>query len=643
MRKVYDIETFPNFFSYTDVDCDSSEVNVFVISTFKNQTAEFLLYLDCLEQNKAGMIGFNNIHFDWPVVNYIREIGNKITPDRIYDFVMTIIKSEKNIYTKQTIKQLDLFLLNHYDNKARSASLKSLEVSLNWENVMDMPIAVGSMISEAQETMVLEYNLNDVLFTRKFYEECADKIELRKKIGNKYKLDLINKSDVVIGETIFLKYLSQAMNMPVSELKKIRGKRAKVPLKDIIFDYVKFTEPKFQKLLATMCETTSSSEYLEEWVSNFKINKPVNELYEQVASHNIELKKLAQKKKSFGFFVNYAGLRIDYGVGGIHGCIKPGVYKSNDKYKILDIDVKSYYPNLFIQNNLHPRQMDQNTFISVYKFIFDERVKAQKEKDDITSSALKLALNGLFGKTGSDVSCFYDPFVFFAITVNGQLLITMLLEKLIQAGAELLQVNTDGVTIMIPSDQEYTFKNICAEWESVTKLQLEYADYASMVIRDVNNYIAVSTNGKVKEKGIFETKKDWHKDNSFMVVPTAVRNYFVDGIPITQTLDNHKNIYDFCGRYKATKGWHAEWVYLENDQEKRKGFGKIYRFIPVKKGGVSLKINQDGREHQLLDGYQTKPFNQIINIKKKDLDFSYYVAECEKLISMISPSQMTLL
>ena len=173
-------------------------------------------------------------------------------------------------------------------------------------------------------------------------------------------------------------------------------------------------------------------------------------------------------------------------------------------------------------------------------------------------------------------------------------------------------------------------------------MTLEYANYTQMIIRDVNNYIAVGTDGKVKEKGCFETKKDWHKDNSFMVVPLAVRNYFVDNTPIEETLVKHKNIYDFCGRYKAGKGWHAEFAYLKNNREHRDNYGRIYRFLPVKSGGVSLKLQEDGREHQLLDGYQTRPFNVSSTIRKSDLNYLFYVRECQKLIDTIKPLQKTL-
>jgi DNA polymerase elongation subunit (family B) len=392
-----------------------------------------------------------------------------------------------------------------------------------------------------------------------------------------------------------------------------------------------------------MRDTKSSAQFLKNFIESIDTKKNTNELYDKFKKNNIDVKKTAQQKKSFSFSVHYGGVRLDYGVGGIHGCVSPGVYSSSDLYDILDIDVKSYYPNLFIQNRLHPKQMDQDTFVRVYSDIFQQRVQAQKEDDQLTADALKLSLNGLFGKTGSDVSCFYDPHVFYAVTVNGQLLISMLLEKLYSNGCQILQVNTDGVTIFHDKNIRGKVEQICKEWEAITKLTLEYANYSKMIIRDVNNYIAVRTDGKIKEKGAFETKKDWHKDNSYMVVPLAVREYLVNNVPVEKTLSEHKNILDFCGRYKASPNWHVEYAYLDGLREKRLNFGKIYRYIPVHKGGTSLKLNKDGREHHLCEGSMTVPFNQIIDFDWNNINFPFFVNECQKLIQTIQPLQMTLL
>lgn len=642
MIVVYDIETFSNCFTYMDYNPETQEENMFVIWDKQNDTEKLIAYLEKLRKDKYGMVGFNNIHFDWPILHYIWN-SDRITAEKIYNRAQSIISEEKKQYVEELIPQLDLFLLNHYDNKARRTSLKALEVSCGWDNVMDMPMHHTETIDEHKLSRLIEYNRNDVRFTAKFYEMCKEKIDLRKQIGKKYKLKVINKSDVVIGENIFLKYLSEAMGTSIRDLSQIRGKRADVPLKDIIFPYVKFRDPKLKYLLGLMRQTTSSSNYLQNFVEGIVTSMSTNDLAEKFEANNIAVRKLAQVKKSFSFSINYAGLHLDYGVGGIHGCITPGVYESTETDEIIDIDVKSYYPNLFIQNRLHPRQMDQDVFVNVYNDIFNERVKAQIDGDKLTSDALKLALNGVFGKTGSDVSCFYDPFVFFAVTVNGQLLITMLVEALVEAGASLLQVNTDGVTIRASRKKKEQILAVCKKWEQDTKLTLEYAEYSKMIIRDVNNYIAVSTSGKVKEKGAFETKKDWHKDNTFMIIPLAVREYFVNGTPVEKTIREHKNILDFCGRYKATPGWSVDFVYLDGTQEKRINFGKIYRYLPVKSGGTSLKVNKDGREHHLCEGFQTMPFNRITDFDWNNLNFTFFELECQKLIQTIQPTQLSLL
>lgn len=642
MIKVYDIETFSNCFTYIDYDVKDKTFNEFVICEFRNDREAFVQYIGSLIKSKAGMVGFNNINFDWPIVRAIY-MGEVDTAEKIYGLAQQITSQDKKQYVRQDVPQLDLYLLNHYDNKARSTSLKALEVSLGWNNVMDMPFHHTEKVDSIKLNKVLEYNKNDVLFTALFYEKCSEKIELRKKIGKKYNMNVLNKSDVVIGESIFLKYLSESMGIPVKELKEIRGKRSDVPLKDIILPNVKFESPEFNRLLGLMKDTVSSSNYLQNFVAGIDTSMNTNELAQKFQDNNIRVQSIAQQKKSFSFSTRFGGLHLDYGVGGIHGCISPGVYVSSKTYKILDIDVKSYYPNLFIQNRLHPRQMDQDIFVNVYNDIFNERVKAQTDKDSLTSDALKLALNGMFGKTGSDVSCFYDPFVFYGITVNGQLFISMLVEQLVKHGAELLQVNTDGVTISMPRNKEEQILAVCKKWEQDTKLTLEYANYEKMIIRDVNNYIAVSETGKIKEKGTFETKKDWHKDNSFMVVPLAVREYFVNGTPVETTLRNHDNILDFCGRYKASAGWHVEYIYLSGSQEKRMDFGKIYRYLPVLRGGVSMKVNKDGREHHLCEGYQTIPYNTIEIFDKKNLNYSFFENECYKLIETIKPKQLSLL
>ena len=104
-------------------------------------------------------------------------------------------------------------------------------------------------------------------------------------------------------------------------------------------------------------------------------------------------------------------------------------------------------------------------------------------------------------------------------------------------------------------------------------LELEDSHYNKLISRDVNNYIAVYTNGKVKYKGAFEIDKkmkdelQYHKDHSKRIVSLAVSLYFTDGIPVKNTILNHFNhgdyyngkvknygIFDYCLAKKTIGG-----------------------------------------------------------------------------------------
>jgi hypothetical protein len=160
------------------------------------------------------------------------------------------------------------------------------------------------------------------------------------------------------------------------------------------------------------------------------------------------------------------------------------------------------------------------------------------------------------------------------ITINGQLLLSRLYEMLslaIPDGIPLMQ-NTDGLEMMIPNSMIDTYMQVCQEWEYLTKLTLEHDEYSKMIIGDVNNYIAVHKNGKVKCKGRFEwedlEKKKvnmFHKNKSFLIIPKAIYAYFVEGVSPEDFLAANQNIFDYCGGVKAKGGWHFETRKLIHD------------------------------------------------------------------------------
>lgn len=664
---VYDIETIINCITFCATNAETDETVQFVMHESRDDSQALYEFLCDLRDNRGGLIGFNNRGFDWPVLSefvdaYMRNVRGSNLITSTYYSAQSIIGTQSNgmfggrRFFDEWVPQLDLFLIHHFNNAARATSLKAVQVAIKWPNVMDNLFPHDVPVSEAEIPHLLEYNMNDVAATKELYKRSANKIELRKKLGVKFpklKKKFMNSSDVGIGEDIFLFYLSKAMGISIRDLKQLKTRKSNVHLKDIIFPHIKFETPEFLSIYNKMMNTVVGPDEIESALKQIEGLKDAEEILEVLAQKELGVKKVAKskKKKGFSYTTRWGDFWFYYGIGGIHGCITPGKYTSDENYILIDSDVKSFYPNIAIRDNLHPRHLNKQSFVSTYERIFDDRVAAQGANDKVMSDGLKLSLNGVFGKSGFDKSVFYDPHFFCGITINGQLLLSMFAERVLTSGvdAQILQINTDGVTFRIARKDLDKYSEIASQWEADTKMWLEHAHYDMMAIRDVNNYIAMYTDGKVKLKGDFEVEKEFHKDNSFNVVAIAARDYFCYGKPVLDTLKEHEDIYDFCGRYKGTKKFSVQFVYLGKDDkglpcEMRDEYGKIYRYLPVIKGGTSIKVDAEtGKITNLLAGRPTEAFSKYHDFDKRLLDYNFFIWKTQELINSVTHPQTDLL
>jgi len=156
ITEIYDIETLSNCFTYSAVDRDSDNIVKFVIWKGKNDLYDLLVHLTTVK----GMIGFNSINFDYPVMHYIikeREKLIQMDGDKIakliYKKAQSVISQEYSAVkeTEVLIPQLDLFRVWHYDNKARMTGLKKLEIAMCFPNVQDMPYSHEYTIKTEKE------------------------------------------------------------------------------------------------------------------------------------------------------------------------------------------------------------------------------------------------------------------------------------------------------------------------------------------------------------------------------------------------------------------------------------------------------------------------------------------------------------
>ena len=332
------------------------------------------------------------------------------------------------------------------------------------------------------------------------------------------------------------------------------------------------------------------------------------------------------------------GLRVDFGVGGIHASLSEKLVRETSKYKILDADVSSMYPNIAISNRVYPEHLGEE-FCDIYLDVYEQRKSYAKGTPE--NAMLKLALNSVYGDSNNQYSVFYDPMYTMKITVNGQLSLLMLAERLLEIeGLKLVQLNTDGLTVALPRDKEDEYSAVCKKWESDVGLELEFVEYERMMIRDVNSYLAIYKKGGVKRKGAYQYEGlGWHQNQSSLVIPMAAEAAMVKGEEIESFVREHfakGNKFDFMLRTKVDK---SSKLVLVSDEGVDVEQQRICRYYPSKNGGKLVKLmkalpdSEDKSDRRLsIDSqWKVKTCNNMKDFDG-DVDFDYYVQEAEKLV-----------
>ena len=618
-KAVYDLETLTNCFIACFEDYKTEDQKVFVVHDLRNDFELFVEYLKFLKEKKGWLISFNGLGFDSQVIEFISQYydewkgksGCEIA-NIIYGFAQRTINNQDQLPEypewKMSINQIDVFKLNHWDNPAKRSSLKWIQYSMDWHTIQDMPIKHTTEIKSMQQLQtVINYCKNDVKSTKAIMNLSKEQINLRKTLTKDYGINLFSASEPRISKELFLYFLSKETGISKFDLKQLRTFRNKIVVKDIILPYIKFQTPEFQRLLNQF--------------NKLEINPN-------------------ETKNSFKYTIRYKGVNTDFGLGGVHGAADSGIYESTEDMIIMSSDVTSFYPNLAIRNGWAPAHLPKREFCNLYEWFFEERKKIPKK--DPKNYVYKIILNSTYGLSNDKNSFLYDPEFTMRITINGQLSLVMLYEMLVEGipGSVPLMQNTDGLEMMIPKQYKQKYLDICAEWEKTTKLQLEHDEYKKMILADVNNYIAINTAGKSKCKGRFEfSDLALHKNKSFLIIPKAIYNYFVNDIPPDKYLADNRNIFDYCGGVKIKGDWEFVQTCVKNGEVTYEKLQPTLRYYVSEKGCKIVKRNiHDKREIQLESGRWMQEL--FINYEKKDwkdyhVDDRYYLEAIEKEINNI--------
>lgn len=716
---VYDIETFKDVFTLSVIRADEQHKNTFVCSKWQNDIARIFKFMDYCHENDLYAVGFNSLGFDYPILHDLLDLRSKdkvpksglAIAHKMYSLAQKQIDSFKDDGFGRTIKsedryfkQLDLYKIHHFNNKAKRTSLKMLEFVMQMDNIEDLPFGIEQELSEADIKKIVAYNEHDVYATLKFFlaseAQVLFRLDLTKKLGK----DFTNADDTKIGADFFEMKLEEAgvKLYKFQDGKRVMNqtKRDKIHIKDCLFDYYDFKHPEFKAVhdwfskqiitetkgvfsdieehnlgeLAKYAELTikkkkfkakPSDEELQEfkkehpmgWVEVEEL-KATEYLFDENGQHVMEYpldsdgspdlskkpkKKRVPKKSYYGCWkiaetlnTCFNGYRIDFGVGGVHASLSEKVVRETNTYMIRDADVSSMYPNISISNNLHPEHLGEK-FCEIYKSLYEER--KSHPKGSAENAMLKLGLNGTYGKSNDKFSVFYDPKFTMSITINGQLSLLMLADRLLQIeGLKLIQLNTDGMTVALLRNTEEQYNQVCKQWEKDVGLELEFVDYSKMFIRDVNNYIAISTKGKIKRKGAYQYEGlGWHQNSSSLVIQKAAEAAMLHQVDLREFIEKHfkdGNVFDFMLRTKVDRSSRLVTV-DENANETEQQ--RICRYYIANNGQKLVKIMkplEEGGEDRRL-GIDTQWLVKTCNNMKdfdSDINFDYYVAEAEKLV-----------
>lgn len=617
---VYDIEIFPNVFHCTCKDTEENKLYFFEISDRKNQLTELVDFFFYKNTGDKMFCGYNNKHYDDVIINYLIDFYYKmdaLSYDKVctslYNLSNTIITAEEGDISKfkrwkyaKYFYSMDLLTML-FSSKLR-VGLKEMQVTMHYKNVEEYSGDFSQFLSDSEIDNMIEYNINDVESTTELLSRLKDDVQLRLFIEKEYGIDALSMDSVKFGETLLLKKYCEQTKLSEQYVKTLRSPMDYIPLKDVILPFISYKNPKLQDVL------------------------------EDMKSQIVYSKERKGYEKKFVL----SDVRYSVGVGGIHSLHTPRIFVPNDNEYIGHSDVASMYPSFIIKYKWIPRHLGKE-FWQVYSQIYKERIEAKHSGQKLKNLALKLTLNSVTGKMQQETSWMYDPFSVFKIRINGQLILLMLVDRLLELNCKIVQVNTDGVMYIAQKTQREAVQEAVSEVERLTQLTFESDDYEAFYQYAINDYFGVEKGYSqshdpklIEKKGMFITDPRLGKGLAPAIIPKAVINYFLTKQPTFEYIKSSKDIKDFMMYQRVDKKFKV----LHGDEPVQ----RINRFYASTNDYSLFKVDDTGKVANMLTKSGVTILNEMndIPIENRHINYQYYIGEANKIISEFVCQQLEL-
>ena len=610
---VYDIEVFPNVFHCCCKDTEDGKIYKFEISERKNQLEDLK---DAFLMPDLIYCGYNNHHYDDVILNYIIDYYNKLTDlpywricQSLFNLSTYIVEDEEGSRERlkrwkyaQYFKSMDLLTMQ-FSQKLR-VGLKTMQVTMHYKNVQEYEGDFDKPLPKECIDDMIAYNINDVESTTELLNRLKDQVELRLFIEQEHGIDCLSMDSVKMAETFLLEKFSEKSGIPKNVIKEMRSPMDWIPLKDVILPFIRYKNPKLQDVLEDMKKQVVYSKERKSYEKKFVLSNVV----------------------------------YSVGVGGIHSIHNPKIFLPHKDEFIGHADVASMYPSLLIEYNFGPRQGGE-IFRELFAGLKAERLEAKHIGQKVKNQFLKIVLNSPTGKMQQEVSWMYDPFNVFRIRINGQLILLMLVDRLLDLGCEIIQVNTDGVVYRAKNNLRDNIQKAISEVEQITRLEFESNEYEAFYQYAINDYFGVLKGGEIEEKGMFITKQDntrLGKGLAPVVIPKAIIAYFTQHIPVEEFIRNDKDIKDFLMSQAVDKKFKVI--------HGTKPVQRINRFYASTNGAYLFKQKPGENPENMLTKSGVTILNKFDNltIEERKVNYRYYISEAMKIVHDFTDQQLEL-
>lgn len=578
----YDCEVFAYDWLVTLKD---KETGIYTCIWNDNEALKMALSDDCI------YVGFNSKHYDQYI---IKAIAADLTPQEVKQVNDYIIAGGQGWQCPQLADYY--FRFNNVDirdDTQQGLSLKAIEGHLG------MSVKESSVPFDIDRPLTPEEKAETEFYCKHDVDTAERLIDIRKDyLKNKINLGRLAGLDEV-----------KAMGMTNAKLTAAMLKATKKPHDD---------ERKY------VYPDNLRKEYIPSEVFAF---------FDRMYDFSIPDSELFKGK----FNLNIGECPVTLGYGGIHGAIPNFFWEKTEDRGIWNEDVGSYYPHLCTINGYTSRNIPSP---QIYEDILERRMKAKAAGDKHTANALKLVCNTTYGCLLNQYNDLYDPLMGRSVCISGQLYLLELAEHCYQEikGLRIVQLNTDGIMVECDKKDYDTLTAICAEWQSRTGFDLEEDTVVKIAQKDVNNYVEVQPGGKAKAKGGYLVKGiapagAFNINNSCVIVATALKEFFVNGTPVEDTINGCDDIFQFQIIAKAGAKYKETYHVVDGVKEPVQKVNRVYATADERYGKIyKVKSEDDSTakiemlpEHCIIDND-----NQL---SISDVDKSFYIDMARKRVN----------